>query len=413
MKKLFQIAACVNSGSVGRIAEQIGQIAIENGFDSYIAYARTCSFSKSNVIKIGTVLDVLWHGVQTRLFDNHGYASKRATRKLIIKIEALKPSIILLHNLHGYYINIKILFDYLSKINTPVVWVFHDCWSFTGHCAYFDYIRCDKWQDSCRKCQLIHSYPKTLFFDRSERNYVIKKNLFTSIKYLTIVPVSYWLGDLVSKSFLKNYPIKVIQNGVDIHMFSPQEQDDLSVLESKYGLAGKKVLLGVASCWDERKGLYDFLKLHFLLKNDIAIILVGLRKKQIKLLPDGINGILRTESVNQLAQFYSLADIFINPTYEDTFPTTNLESLACGTPVITYRTGGSVESVSNDVGRVVNKGDINGLLIAINELLSIGKKSFKMACRQKAVNEFNKDDRFKDYIKLFNSLLGDKLSSNN
>lgn len=246
----------------------------------------------------------------------------------------------------------------------------------------------------------------TVLVTKSTKNYELKKKLFTSMENLTIVPVSQWLGMIVKKSFLKNYPINVIQNGIDLKLFSPQSLQSVCAMRNKLGLAEQtSVLLGVASIWDKRKGLEDFVQLYNMISEDWVIVLVGLSKTQLKEIPDGIIGIERTENVTQLATLYTLASVFINPTWEDTFPTTNLESLACGTPVITYRTGGSVESVSDETGYIVEKGDIKGIKRAVAEIVKRGKEVYHHICRKRAVKYYDKNERFEDYIKLYDTLL--------
>lgn len=406
MPKLLQISIEVNSGSVGRIAEQIGQKAIESGWKSYITYARNNLSSESDLIKIGSMFDVYIHGIKTRITDKHAFYSTKATKKLIKKIETICPDIIHLHHLHGYYININVLFNYLAKKDIPIVWTFHDCWSFTGHCTYFEYVDCNRWMTGCYCCPQKKKYPASFLIDRSKKNYQEKKNLFTSVKNMTIVPVSFWLGNIVSYSFLNNYPIKVIQNGIDLQIFSPHNKiEDIKI---KYNIPDKFIILGIASTWEKRKGLDEFIKLNTLTSDKYCIILVGLHKDQIKKLPNGIIGLQRTENVNELAKFYSLADVFVNPTLEDTFPTTNLESLACGTPVITYKTGGSIESVSDDTGIIVEKGNIQELFEAIKIIQGKGKDFYSIQCRKRAEENYNKNDRFDDYIELYNNILSEK-----
>lgn len=257
MPKLLQISIEVNSGSVGRIAEQIGEVVIEKGWSSYITYARNKNPSGSQTIKIGNSLDVYRHGIETRLFDNNCFSSKKSTLKLIEKIREIQPNIIHLHHLHGYFINIEILFNFLKESKIPVVWTFHDCWSFTGHCTHFEYVSCEKWKTGCNNCPQTKEYPASLFVDRSKKNYLLKKDIFRSVDNMVIVPVSNWLGGLVKKSFLQNYAIKVIQNGVDINIFQPISSIDR--LQEKLNVKGKFVILGVASPWGKRKGLNDFI----------------------------------------------------------------------------------------------------------------------------------------------------------
>ena len=411
MPILFQISIEVNSGSVGRIAEQIGQRAMVCGWESYITYARNHLESKSKVIKIGSKLDIYWHGLITRLFDRHCLSSTRATKKLIKQIKEIRPDIIQLHHIHGYFLDMRILFQYLSSVNIPVVWVFHDCWAITGHCAHFDYINCFKWQKQCKFCPQKRVYPGSYLLDRSFENYILKRELFTSVLNMTVIPVSRWLGGIVKQSFLREYPVEVIQNGIDIDIFSPQSLQEVNRMRQKYNLKEQmSILLGVASTWERRKGLNDFIELSRIIPSNWKIVLVGLKKQQIKLLPPNILGIERTENVQQLAILYSLATVFINPTWEDTFPTTNLEALACGTPVITYNTGGSVESVAETVGFIVEKGDVEGIKERVQEILKEGKDKYRVECRDRAVKLYNKNERFEDYIRLYNRLLCDKMN---
>lgn len=403
--KLLQINVTANSGSTGRIAEDIGLLAESNGWESYIAYGRTNNKSKNKVIRIGNDFDIKLHGLLTRVFDNHsfGYSSKKATKEFIKEIDKIRPDIIHLHNIHGYYINSKVLFEYLSKLNVPIVWTFHDCWSFTGHCAHFDYIGCEKWKTGCYFCPLKKSYPASFVFDRSKKNYIEKKKLFNSVKNLTIVPVSNWLGDLVKESFLSSNNIKVIHNGIDINTFKPSNNNKKT--REKFGLKDEFVVLGLSSVWNKSKGLDDFINLSPKLDSNVKLILVGLSQEQIDKLPNNIIGIRRTENIKQLVDIYSMADLFLNLTYNDTFPTTNLEALACGTPILTYKTGGSVEAVCDSTGFIVEKGDLDSVIKVINEVREKGKEFYSDKCRERAVSCFNKDDRFIDYIDLYHSLL--------
>ena len=404
MPKLLQISIEVNSGSVGKIAEQIGETVLENGWESYITYARNNNPSKSQVIKIGNKFDLYVHGIETRIFDNHCFSSKQATKNLIKEIEQINPDIIHLHHLHGYFINIDILFDYLQKSKIPVVWTFHDCWSFTGHCAYFDFVGCDKWKTQCFSCEQKNEYPASLVFDRSKQNFLDKKRIFNSLDNMTIVPVSNWLSEKVSQSFLKNYPCKVIHNGIDINVFQPKNSKHQIV--KKYNLSDKFIILGVASTWEKRKGLDEFIKLSNIIDDSkFAIVLVGLAENQIKKLPKAIIGISRTENVAQLADLYAAADVFVNPTLEDTYPTTNLEAIACGTPVITYRTGGSIESVTEKTGIIVEKSDIAGLIKAIDCIKKNTKQFYQKNCRDFAINNFSKNTKFAQYYNLYNNIL--------
>jgi len=400
MKTLLQINETVNVGSTGRIAAQIGDLAISKGWKSIVAYGRENRQCDSLLIRVGGKKDILWHVLLTRLLDRHGLASIYPTSSLVRQIKDIRPDIIHLHNIHGYYLNYEVLFQYLGQINTPIVWTLHDCWPLTGHCSFFEGVGCDKWKTGCGHCPYLNDYPRSLWVDRSVKNYQQKKRAFTLPKNVTIVPVSEWLGNLVKQSFLSKYRVHVIHNGTDLDAFKPQNID----LRKRYSVKNDEtIVLGVASVWHERKGLKDFVKLSE--SENIKVILVGVTEEIKKSLPDSIIAINRTNSQQELAELYSGADVFVNPTYDDNFPTTNIEALACGTPVVTYNTGGSPEAVDENTGIVVEKGDIKGLLAAIEILSKKNRNEIRNACRSRAEKLYNKNDRFKDYINLYEELL--------
>lgn len=396
MPTLLQINSCANWGSTGKIAEQINQTAASQGWKTYIAYGRSVNPCQSKLIHVGNTLPQGIALLEARLFDNDGLANRIATRRLVKKIKKIKPDLIQLHNLHGYYINYKILFDYFNSSGIPVVWTLHDCWSFTGHCSHFVGANCEKWKTQCSECPLKKGYPASLWLDQSARNYILKKQLFAANKNLHIVAVSKWIASLVQQSYLKDADIRIINNGIDINTFRPIVTEK----EAKYQI------LGVSSVWNKSKGLYDFYRLREALDvNQYDITLVGLKDEQIKALPKGIKGITRTNSVEELVRYYSTSDVFVNPTYGDTFPTTNLEALACGTPVITYRTGGSPESIDRRTGIVVEQGNVNDLCEAVFTIKKNGKQMYSDACRDRAEKLFNKEDRYLEYVSLFSELI--------
>jgi putative colanic acid biosynthesis glycosyltransferase len=399
--KILQVNTFINSRSTGRIAEDIGNLVIKQGWGSFYAFGREPKSSNSEAIQIGIKIDVLLHGFQSILLDDHGFGSKHATKVFIEKVKILKPDVIHLHNIHGYYLNIELLFNYLKESNTPVVWTLHDCWSFTGHCAYYSYIDCGKWKTECNNCPQLSSYPRSIFKDKSKINFYSKMKLFNSLENLTIVPVSNWLKKELEMSFLKNNKIEVIHNGVDLNVFRPSFKCEIF---KDLNLTSKFVILGVANVWEKRKGLEDFMKLSKLLSNDEVIFLVGLNHKQLKGLPDNIIGISKTENITELAEIYSNADVLFNPTWEDNFPTVNLESLACGTPVVTYNTGGSIESVDAKTGFVIEQGDVSAAIERIREIKNTLSSIYQKNCREKAVQFYDKDVVFQDYIEMYNEL---------
>lgn len=405
--KLFQINVVVNSGSTGRIAEELGEYAIEKGWESYIAYGRNKRPSSSVLFKIGTQIDFYTHVISTRVLDDHGFSSRRATKKLIRQIEEVNPDIIHLHNIHGYYINIRLLFEYLEKLSKPVVWTLHDCWAYTGHCAYYSFVNCQRWQTACYSCPQKNEYPKSLVMDRSNRNYYQKRDIFNALSKLTIVPVSKWLENELKKSFLSSKRIHQIYNGIDLNLFAPQ--NDVGGMIEKYNLSGKFVVLGVANNWLEgRKRLGDFLELGKRLKNQEVIVLVGLTNRQIEDLPENIIGIAHTESIKELASLYTLANVFINFSVEETFGMVSVEAMACGTPSIVYNCTATPEAISGGTGYVVEEGDVDAVVNILREIKHNTKSFYTGPCVSEAQRRFNIKDRTEEYMTLYNSLLEEK-----
>ena len=396
MPKLLQINITANWGSTGKIAETIGSVARKQGWESYIAFGGSCNTSQSHLIRVGGKYNRYIHYAEQRIRDNEGLCSRFATKTLIEQIRQLKPDVIQLHNIHDHYFNYRLLFEYLNQTDIKVVWTFHDCWAFTGHCFHFVTARCEKWKTGCFDCPLKNAYPKTCF-DNSKRNYELKKRLFVSNKNLTIVPCSDWMANFVRESFLKDKRMEVIKNGVDLNVFRPMVRKNIE---------GRFSILAVSNVWNKDKGLYDIFSLRKLLSEKYVITIVGLSANQRETLPAGINGIVRTQNVNELVQLYSDANVLINPTYADTFPTVNLEALACGTPIITYRTGGSPEAIDENTGVVVEQGDVDGMARAIRSVCNNNRVQYADACRKRAEEYFNKDICFEKYLNLYNCLLG-------
>ncbi|WP_407269712.1 glycosyltransferase [Radiobacillus sp. PE A8.2] len=396
--RVLQINTVCGTGSTGRIATDIEAILKEDGHESYIAYGRGLPNNSDTAIKIGTKFDNYTHVAKTRFFDQHGFGSKKATKHFIAKIKKLNPDVIHLHNIHGYYINVEMLFEYLKEANKPVVWTLHDCWPFTGHCAYFDYSGCECWKvEGNHICIQKRSYPASLFISKSKQNYERKRKAFTGVKDLTIVTPSKWLAGLVQQSFLKEYQVKVINNGIDLDVFKPTPSD----FRKNNSLEGKFIILGVASIWEKRKGFEYFKLLSERLSEDEVIVLVGLNEKQKRSLPSNIIGITRTNSAKELAEIYTASNVFLNPTLEDNFPTTNLEALACGTPVITFDTGGSSEVVDGSCGFVIQKGDLDELKNIIVRTKKIGKQNFAYFCIKRSKQFYYNKVRFGDYLVVY------------
>lgn len=406
MPTLLQINVTANWGSTGKIAEQIGQLAQNYGWKSYIAYGRNMNPSKNTLIRIGGMMEVYEHYLENIFLDNEGLASRRATKKFLKEIDKIKPDVVHLHNIHDHYLNYRFLFSYLAQNKIPVVWTQHDQWATTGHCCY-NMLDCERWKELCYDCPLSKWYS----LDRSRRNYMLKKQLLEALPSLTIIPVSEWLAENIRLSCMKDRYIEVIHNGIDLNVFQPLKED----VYERYGIAkGKKIILGVAAVWDQRKGLVDLCKLsESLSSEEYAIVVVGKLPDSMTTIKDNVNRcqmvfIGRTQNVVELAQLYSAATVFVNPTYADIFPTVNLEALACGTPVITYRTGGSPEAIDHATGAIVEQGDIIALYEKIKEFSAINfKDNHTDDCRMRAENLYNKDNCFMKYIHLYNRLIGD------
>ena len=396
MKSLLQINTNVGWNSTGRIAEEIGRKAIERGWLSTIAYGRNMNgapSSASRLVRVGNDRDIVLHGLSTRIFDRHGLASKQATLNLIKRIEEINPDLIQLHNIHGYYLNYQELFSYLARTGIPVVWTLHDCWPFTGHCAYFDIADCRKWLNGCSKCPLRSMYPGSLLFDNSAANYALKKEAFTSVDNMHIVTVSQWLKKVVDKSFLEKYPSYVIYNGIDI----PDS--------SSRNVKKERLVLGAASKWDPRKGLDTFIELRSKLSKDYRMVLIGLSPKQIRQLPAGIEGLPRINERGALNEWYRRASVFVNPSVSETLSITNIEAQACGTPVIAYDSGGMKETVAPRSGLLVKAGDINGLANAVRTIIAYPKRFSPDNCRAHVKEKFCKADNYRTYIDLYESIL--------
>lgn len=395
--KIFQINSSIgNLGSTGSDTEGIGKAAVERGWEAYGAYSRYRTESASKLIKVGNKLTAAVHLLLARLFDAEGYGSVFATKRLIRKIKQVDPDLIILHNLHGYYLNYSILFDYLSKCNKQIIWSLHDCYAFTGHCTYFETVKCEKWKTECHDCPLSKYYPKSMILDKSRRNFRNKKSWALSIPNMTIVTVSDWLKGLAEQSFLGKFPVKRIYNGINVETF--RYRDDLMNIYPE-----KIILFAVANYWSESKGLLDYLKLSKLLPDNYLILLAGtIGDKSIKdNLPDNIINLGRVNDRKVLAQYFSRANITLNLSYQETMGLTSVESMACGTPVVVYDATASPELVTKETGRVVTPGDIPAVAKAINSLLEKEKAEYMEVCRERVLENFEEMSNFRKYLDLY------------
>lgn len=402
--KLLQINVDANNGSNGSIARELGKEALRRGWESYIAYGRRSVPSESTLIRIGNDFDVKVHGIQSRLFDNHGLASKAATRQFLKKVDEIKPNLVHLHNIHGYYLNYKLLFEYLKEKKIPIIWTFHDCWPFTGHCGYFESIQCEKWKTSCHDCELSKEYPTSWFLDCSSKNFKQKKESFTSIENLYITTVSRWLMSKVEDSFFRNYSIVPIYNFVDEQIFNPGVE---KIIRNDYGLDNRSILLGAAANWSPSKGVADFNRLADDLSDKYQVVMVGVTKEVKNQISSNVHCLPRVESPQKLAALYAEADILLNLSRQETFGMTTLEAMACGTPGISYNNTACPEVLSNDTGVIVPTGNIKAVEEAIELIEKKGKKSFRDNCVARANTIFSKNNIISQYFDVYDKALSE------
>lgn len=406
--KVVQINA-IDSGSTGKIMLGIAKVARNNGVDAY-------TFSSSRAAKnqgavnheyFDRYIDYRFHMGMGMIFGFETDFSYIATKRLLKRLKEIKPDIIHIHSTHGWYLNHPLLFKYIKKHKIKTVWTLHDCWTFTGRCPHFQITGCDRWKTECHDCLYDKKmYPASYFFDRSRAQHKKKKKMFLGINDLTLVTPSKWLAKLVGESYLKDYPVRVINNGIDLNIFKPTQSN----FKEKYNLQDKKIVLGVAASWGERKGLDVFTELANRLNADYQILLVGTNDTIDKQLPKNIISIHRTNNQKELAEIYSAADVFLNPTREDTFPTVNIESLACGTPVVTFKTGGSPEIIDETCGSTVECNDIDAL-----------EKEIRRVCYEhpypeeicvKHVKIYDIKNKYIEYIELYNFLCNNMTGEN-
>ena len=393
--KVLQINTFGNL-STGKIAVDIYRTLRAHGSEGAVAFARNEVPGDVPSFKIGNPLSVYTDGVFTRLTDKAGHYSKGATEKLIKQIKEYDPDIIHLHNLHGYYINVPMLFDYLKDAGKPVVRTLHDCWVYTGHCCYYSMAGCEKWKThGCSKCPQKKAYPASIFKDNSSKNFSEKNQMFHSVKNLHLVCVSKWLDNELKASFLKDIPSRVIYNGIDTSVFKPSSGN----FRIKYNVGDKRIVLGVASTWDTRKGLADFIELSKILDERYKIVLVGLNDKQKASLPDNMIGIGRTDGPKELAEIYSASNVLFNASVEETFGLPNVESLACGTPVVAYNCTGIPETMTENDGYIVEPHDLKNVALKIGEICDAGKRIEVSSFR------FPKDKTYEAYMKLYEELV--------
>lgn len=397
--KIVQINVTSGSGSTGKICESISKLLTNRNVENYILYSSGASDLPVS-IKYMSDFDVKLQALKSRVFGNYGFNSKHATYRLIHHLEKIDPDIVHLHNLHGHNCDLRVLFSWLKDHSKRIIWTFHDCWAFTAYCPHFSMIECNQWKVGCVQCPQIRQF--SWFFDRSKKLFAAKKDVMWELN-LTIVTPSEWLAGSVKQSFLKDYPVKVINNGIDLSVFKPTPSN----FREKYGIPKDKfIVLGVAFGWGKRKGLDVFIELSKRLEQDkFQIVLVGTDEKVDKQLPKSIISIHRTQNQTELAEIYTAADLFVNPTREDNYPTVNMEAIACGTPVVTFDAGGSPECIDETCGCVVSCDDIEGLVSKISKVYK-GRPYSIEACLNRA-KLFDSNSKFEKCVDLYMNLKSD------
>lgn len=397
--KVLQINSVIY-GSTGHIMFSIADLLKEKENEVLCTAGFTWKkTSREDFFLTSGLMEKTFHMYGARITGYNGCFSNWSTYRLMKCVRKFKPDIIHLHNIHGWYLNLPIFFGFIKKhTEIKVVWTFHDCWPVTGQCPHFTMIGCDKWKTGCYECPQCRTYPET-FVDRSKQMFQLKKKWFSDLKNLTIVTPSDWLKGIVEQSFFKIYNVRVINNGINLNVFMPLESD----FKEKNHLLNRFILLGVAYAWDKKKGLDVFLELSKRLPEKYAIVLVGTDEKIDKLLPNNIISIHRTQSQKELAEIYSAADLFVNPTKEENYPTVNMEALACGTPVITFDTGGSAEMINERCGSVIPYNDVEKMEKEIRYRCE--EQPFSMVDCLEQAKTFDERERCKEYIDLYRSLL--------
>ena len=397
MKVLF-VNLVYGVGSTGKIITDMMEVLKRSGHDAKALYGTGEKSDDPDAVRVSGKPGYYFHNAVSRFTDHAGLYSRAATRKLIREIRAFSPDVIHLHTLHGFYVNYEMLFRFLKQAGVPVIWTLHDCWAFTGHCTYFSQANCTQWQTLCQDCRLLCRYPHCYGRGDVTRNYLRKKAAFTGVKNLTLTTPSQWLADQAAHSFLRDYPCVVVPNGIDRAVFRPQP----SGLRAAYHLQDKKIVLGVANAWNARKGLPDMLALAERLGAAYQVVLIGLTERQLPHIPPNVLGLLRTADRTELAQWYTAADVFVNPTYEETFGLTTVEAQACGTPAVVYATDGCPETLLTEDSVLVAQGDREALVCAVREVAQRG-----VCVDDHAADRLDKDRAYEKYVRLYERVCSD------
>lgn len=403
MPKIIQFNPVANWGSTGRLTEDIGDVVMAAGWQSYIAFGRQFNPSKSHLLQVGGKWSVLSHTLKTRLFDRQGFGSYFATKNLLKKFDEIKPDVFQFHNLHGNFLNLPLILKYATEKNIPIVWSLHDCWSMTGHCSHFISIGCEKWKTGCYKCPLKRKYPNSWLIDSSKRNYREKKALIQAVPRLTIISGSEWLAGIARESYFKGRVIRVIPDGIDTDIYQPRNNGD--EIRKRLGLEGKFVIVATGTVWDDDKGLSDYGKLKTMLSDDYAIVLVGMNEEALAMVPEGVIGLPRTKSPQELSEYYSMADCVMSLSKRESFGLTPVEGFACGTPAIVYDTTALPELITLETGFVAKFLDVEDVKKKVEAMRAKGKDYYSARCREIALEKYDRKVCFEEYMKVYMSYL--------
>lgn len=395
--KVLQINETWDEGGCGTIVKGISDLLVKHGYESAVAYKKGERPDYIVSVELYNLFEEKRHAIMARIADREGHYSTKATKNLIEFIEDYSPDIIHLHSLLLHYLNYPMLFSYLSKISTPVVWTLHDCWAITGHCINFEQVSCEKWLQECTKCPLKTSFPRSLFLDRSSENYREKSKLYGDMDNLYIVTPSKWLADKVNRSILKDKPLKVIHNGIDLELYKPMTSD----IRKRYNIGDRKLLLASSCYWNKMKGYSLLCDIAEKIDSDYVLAVIG--NKDEALLPENVISIPYIKIKEQMVEWYSAADVFVNPTMGDNFPTVNIEALSCGTPVVTCNTGGSPEIAGNTFGRIVYSKSAEEFIEKIKECIACDYSPDD--CRSYAQKHYDKNIQLNEYLDLYRSLV--------
>lgn len=402
--KVVQINGAAQNGSTGRIVSQLSDVMTHRGIENYIiASGYKEHITKDNVFVVSNDMKVKIHQMEAYILGDAGFHSNNTTWRIIRLLDRLKPDVVHLHHVYGFWLNVEVLLNYLKKMGIPVVWTLHDFWAITGHCTHFEAIGCEKWKSECGLCKQRRCYPYSLILDRSKELYNRKKNIFQKWNQLHIVTVSEWVEHFVKMSYLRDKMITVIPNGIDLSVFY-YDGDNTRPAELK----NRFLILGVAMSWSSKKGLNDFIMMSEILKEDEVILLIGLSDDQKKNLPSNIIGLSKTNSVEELRKYYCEADVFVSPSLEETMGMTVAEALACGTPAVVYENTALTELITPETGIVVEQ-NYKSLYEGISKVRTMGKKKYADACRDYIIENYDATKQYEKYCEYYKSILGDSL----